>query len=193
MAEDDANISAEGQQLMQGFNALSEECKELGDDGAITANAVAVAQSELQLMEEISSYLTVANTEIERLRAELEESQRDRTSLEQQLEKTQEELTSAKGDLEALQDANEELSFQVGALSKDLDLARKFDRELMSDSAPSETDTVSINQQMEGETLEVCFRSSTFGMVVIMRRLLNPNADVLCDLMRFAMTGAWCC
>jgi hypothetical protein len=31
----------------------------------------------------------------------------------------------AKGDLEALQDANEELSFQVGALSKDLDLARK--------------------------------------------------------------------
>ena len=34
----------------------------------------------------------------------------------------------AKGDLEAVQDANEELSFQVGALSKDLDLARKVGR-----------------------------------------------------------------
>lgn len=72
---------------------------------------MAVAQSELQLMEEISSYLTVANAEIERLRAELDESHRDRESyvmylpcnsgpftsshrLEQQLEQSSNELTS---------------------------------------------------------------------------------------------------
>ena len=70
---------------------------ELGEDGAITANAgkedfftpqveiltpfdiVGVAQSELQLMEEICGYMAVVNAEVERLRAELEEAQKSKT------------------------------------------------------------------------------------------------------------------
>ena len=40
-------------------------------------------------------------------------------------------------------------------------IACQFDRELMpdDDSAPSEGDTASLNQQMEGETLEVSMLS----------------------------------